>query len=86
MEDSFIYHKIAASNATNYEIGHSLKSIQVIDSFSRPVFKDKECNEAIICILRSQKIAQNPKLPPFGATLIPEALYFSWSFNRDGTL
>ena len=45
----------AAAITTNYDIGHNLKSIQVRYPFFSYThdFKGKECNEAIICVLRS---------------------------------
>ena len=49
-----------AAITANFEIGHKLKSVQVIDSKSNHFSKPIECNEAIICILRSQ---QQPPIP-----------------------
>ena len=41
----------AAAITANYEIGHNLKSIQVRDPFFS-LDPCKECNEAMICVLR----------------------------------
>ena len=52
----FSKSKMAATAITaNYEIAHNLKSIHLETQFfpSTHVFKGKECNEAIICVLRS---------------------------------
>ena len=55
----------AAAITANYEIAHNLKSIQLRDPFFSytHVFKGKECNEAIIWVLRSWQLPQNSKLP-----------------------
>ena len=52
----------AAAITVNYEIGHHLKSKQLRDPLTH-VFKGKECNEAIICVLRSQQLPQNSTWP-----------------------